>query len=72
MDHAAVQQASEALEIVYEISNLLDTGLSKEELSILIALIENGVNPEALAAVVQEVRREAAVLQAARTDVNQQ
>ena len=34
----------------------------RETLSILIALVENGVNPEALAAVVKELRREAASL----------
>lgn len=34
----------------------------RETLSILIALVENGVNPEALAAVVKELRREAIAL----------
>jgi mitotic-spindle organizing protein 1 len=43
-------------------SKLLDCGLDKESLAILIALCENGVNPEALAAVVKELRREAAAL----------
>jgi len=41
-------------------SNLLNTGLDKETLSILIKLIESGVNPEALAAVVKELQKEAA------------
>jgi mitotic-spindle organizing protein 1 len=35
---------------------------TRETLSILIALVENGVNPEALAAVVKELRREATAL----------
>ena len=47
------------LETVYEISRLLNTGLDRETLSILVSLCENGVNPEALAAVVRELRREA-------------
>lgn len=39
-----------------EISQILDTGLDNETLSILIKLIESGVNPEALAAVVKELQ----------------
>ena len=50
------------LETVYEISRLLNTGLDRETLSILVSLCENGVNPEALAAVVRELRRESAAV----------
>jgi mitotic-spindle organizing protein 1 len=64
---AQSQRAAEALSIVHEISTILDTGLDRETLSILIALIETGVNPEALAAVVRELRREAAALKATHT-----
>ncbi|CAK4091727.1 unnamed protein product [Aphanomyces euteiches] len=49
----------EAFETVYELSRLLNTGLDRESLSILIALIEKGVNPEALAAAVKEMRKSA-------------
>ena len=45
---------------MYEISRLLNTGLDRETLAILVGLCENGVNPEALAAVVRDIRREAA------------
>ncbi|DBA66583.1 TPA: hypothetical protein ACH3X2_002239 [Trebouxia sp. C0005] len=62
MDHVALQEANEALGIIHQISQILDTGLDKETLSILIALCESGVNPEALAAAVRELRREAARL----------
>lgn len=48
--------------VAFEMSKLLDCGLDKEGLAVLIALCENGVNPEALAAVVKELRREAAAL----------
>jgi mitotic-spindle organizing protein 1 len=68
--------------VLYEMSNLLNTGLDRATLSILIELCgayscfksivlsakvddvftETGVNPEALAAVVKELRREAAAL----------
>jgi mitotic-spindle organizing protein 1 len=50
--------------VAFEISRLLDTGLDKETLSVLISLVESGVHPEALAAVVKELRREAAELKA--------
>ncbi|CAM9379341.1 unnamed protein product [Heterosigma akashiwo] len=45
-----------ALEVVYEISSILNTGLDRDSLNILVNLCESGVNPEALAAVVQELR----------------
>ena len=49
---------------IFEVSELLDTGLKRESLEILVQLVEHGVNPVALAAVVQELRRErAGVLQ---------
>lgn len=64
-DLATAQRAQEALNLVHEISNILDTGLDKETLSICMSLVEAGVNPEALAAVVKELRREAAALKAA-------
>ena len=51
--------------VAHEISKILDTGLDKETLAILMGLLENGVNPEALAEVVKELRREAAALKAA-------
>jgi len=65
MDAPSTRKASEALNLVHEISSLLDTGLDKESLSILIGLVESGVNPEALAAVVKEIRREASALKTA-------
>lgn len=65
MDIASSHKAREALDLVYEISQILDTGLDKETLSILVALVETGVNPEALAAVVRELRRESAAIKAA-------
>jgi len=69
MDIASAQRANETLDIAYEISRILDTGLDRETLSILIGLLEQGVNPEALASVVKELRREAAVLrEAERTE----
>ncbi|KIK38295.1 hypothetical protein CY34DRAFT_809510 [Suillus luteus UH-Slu-Lm8-n1] len=54
---------------LYEISQLLNTQLDKETLATCVGMIESGVNPEALAAVIQELRREAAAAQNAQSDV---
>mmetsp|Transcript_961 Transcript_961/g.1549 ORF Transcript_961/g.1549 Transcript_961/m.1549 type:complete len:104 (+) Transcript_961:2-313(+) len=54
---------AEAMEILMEISTLLNTGLDKETLSALVGLCELGANPEALAEAVKELRREAGRLQ---------
>ncbi|KAK1262648.1 UNC93-like protein 1 [Acorus gramineus] len=52
------RKAQETLELAFQISNLMNTGLDRHTLSILISLCERGVNPEALAALVRELRRE--------------
>lgn len=49
-------------------SRVLNCGLDRRTLSILVSLCENGVNPEALAAVVKELRRESAAVKQAEVD----
>ena len=61
-EQEAGRRAQETLEIITEISQLLNTGLDRESVSILTSLCEMGVNPEALAAVVKELRRESAAI----------
>ncbi|EME87584.1 uncharacterized protein MYCFIDRAFT_19828, partial [Pseudocercospora fijiensis CIRAD86] len=41
--------ARETVDILHEISTILNTNLDRQALSYCISLIENGVNPEALA-----------------------
>ena len=53
------EEVKDTLSVLHEMSTILDTGLDKETLSILISLTEKGINPEALATVVEELRREA-------------
>ena len=55
---------AETLDVLFDISQLLQTGLDRETLAVLVGLTETGVNPEALAAVVKELRRESAALTA--------
>ena len=45
-----------------EISDLLNTGLDDETLRICVQMLEAGINPEALADVVKELRREVAAI----------
>ncbi|MCO5574439.1 hypothetical protein L7F22_028224 [Adiantum nelumboides] len=65
MEEARSERAREALELAYRMANLLNTGLDRPTLAVLMALTEQGVNPEALAAVVKELRREATALRSA-------
>ncbi|KAK1322405.1 Mitotic-spindle organizing protein 1B [Acorus calamus] len=58
LESEAGRKAQETLELAFQISNLMNTGLDRHTLSILISLCERGVNPEALAALVRELRRE--------------
>ncbi|KAI3512249.1 hypothetical protein L1887_19564 [Cichorium endivia] len=58
MDPDAARTARESLELVFQMSNIVDTGLDRHTLSVLIALCDLGLNPEALAAVVKEFRRD--------------
>ncbi|KAK6070542.1 hypothetical protein SCUP234_03097 [Seiridium cupressi] len=43
------QAAQQAVDILHEISTILNCQLDRRTLSICISMIENGVNPEALA-----------------------
>lgn len=66
MDAQTITQNEKALDTLFAISNILDTGIQdRETLKILAGLCEAGVNPEALALIVKELRREAKNLQAA-------
>lgn len=49
--------SDQTVNLLHNISQILDTGLDKETLRLLIGLVEAGVNPEALALIVKELRR---------------
>ncbi|KIV77703.1 mitotic-spindle organizing protein 1 [Exophiala sideris] len=57
------EKAREVVDILEEISVLLNTQLDRTQLSLCVSLIENGVNPEALATAIKELRRETQDLQ---------
>ncbi|KAM0722892.1 hypothetical protein Q7P37_001090 [Cladosporium fusiforme] len=53
---AKKRAARETIDILHDISTLLNTDLDRQSLSYCVSLIENGVNPEALAKVIKELR----------------
>lgn len=56
--HKMNNDRTQLLDALQELSNILETGLDRESLSILLELTESGVNPEALAALVKELRKQ--------------
>ncbi|KAI1008169.1 hypothetical protein K3495_g70 [Podosphaera aphanis] len=56
---ASRAQARQVIDVFHEIATLLNANLDRQTLSICISLIENGVNPEALASVIKELRKDA-------------
>ncbi|KAF2903858.1 hypothetical protein ILUMI_02317 [Ignelater luminosus] len=74
MPHVSDAQISEAREVfqtLLEMSSLLCTGLDPETLTICVRLCEAGVNPEALATVVRELRKEVSNIESGTDDANQ-
>ncbi len=66
-DHSSRPVISDSvLDTLKEMSDILQTGLDRETLEIVVKLCETGVNPEALALVIQELRKEAVRLEAKR------
>ncbi|RSH78635.1 uncharacterized protein EHS24_002364 [Apiotrichum porosum] len=53
-----LQNARETLDTLHDLSQLLQTGLDKQTLSICVGMIEAGANPDTLAAVIKELRKE--------------
>ncbi|KAI5089946.1 mitotic-spindle organizing protein 1 [Silurus meridionalis] len=61
----------ETMDVLLEISRLLNTGLDMESLSICVRLCEQGINPEALSSVIKELRRATDTLKASDNSTNQ-
>jgi len=53
---AARTPASATVDVVCELSDVLGTGLDRRQVQVLMALLDSGVNPHALAAAVRELR----------------
>ncbi|KAG7512317.1 mitotic-spindle organizing protein 1 [Solea senegalensis] len=60
----------ETMDVLLEISRLLNTGLDMESLSICVRLCEQGINPEALSSVIKELRKASESLKASENSTN--
>lgn len=58
MDQETARNAQESLDLAIQMANILETGLDRRTLSILVALCERGLNLEVLAAIVEALRRD--------------
>ncbi|XP_075865497.1 mitotic-spindle organizing protein 1 isoform X1 [Microcebus murinus] len=54
---ANMNAVRETMDVLLEISRILNTGLDMETLSICVRLCEQGINPEALSSVIKELRK---------------
>ncbi|KAF7309729.1 Zds-C domain-containing protein [Mycena indigotica] len=61
-DADRISSAQQTLDILHEMSQLLNTQLDKETLTTCVRMIESGVNPEALAPTDYDIRREVEAL----------
>ncbi|CAO3646586.1 unnamed protein product [Cunninghamella blakesleeana] len=52
-------EVKDTIDILYEISTILNTKLDRDTLALCISLCEKGVNPEALAAVIKDLQKQA-------------
>ncbi|XP_037656213.1 mitotic-spindle organizing protein 1 [Choloepus didactylus] len=62
---ANLNAVRETMDVLLEISRILNTGLDMETLSICVRLCEQGINPEALSSVIKELRKASEALKAA-------
>ncbi|KAH3830381.1 mitotic-spindle organizing protein 1-like [Dreissena polymorpha] len=60
--------AKETMDVLMEMSRILNTGLDLETLATVVRLCESGVNPEAIALVFNELRKESSAI---KNDSNQ-
>ncbi|XP_072266642.1 mitotic-spindle organizing protein 1 [Pyxicephalus adspersus] len=66
----SVSAMRETMDVLLEISRLLNTGLDMETLSICVRLCEQGINPEALSSVIKELRRATEAMKASENMTN--
>ncbi|XP_075997831.1 mitotic-spindle organizing protein 1 [Genypterus blacodes] len=68
--NANMNAVRETMDVLLEISRLLNTGLDMESLSICVRLCEQGINPEALSAVIKELRKASESLKTSENAAN--
>lgn len=67
---SSIKEAKETFQSLMELSRLLCTGLEPDTLAICVQLCEAGINPELLAAVIRELRKEVQTRQGRNTSTS--
>lgn len=62
-NNSSIKEVQETFQALMELSRLLCTGLEPETLSTCVQLCEAGINPELLAIVIRELRKEVQTVQ---------
>ena len=57
-DTSIRSDAKETLDLLHEISEVLNCQLDKHTLALIVGLIDNGANPVAVASVIKELKNE--------------
>jgi mitotic-spindle organizing protein 1 len=70
LQSSQILAAKETFSLLQDISQLLNTGLDSESLAICVKLCENGVNPEALATVIRELRKQSEAIKREEEEEN--
>ncbi|MCO5600250.1 hypothetical protein L7F22_054360 [Adiantum nelumboides] len=65
MEEARSERAREALDLAYRMANLLNTGLDRPRIVVLMVLKEQSVNSKVLVTVVKELHCKATALRSA-------
>lgn len=65
---SSIKEAKETFQSLMELSRLLCTGLEPDTLAICVQLCEAGINPELLAIVLRELRKEVQTTQDQNTE----
>ncbi|KAI8091751.1 mitotic-spindle organizing gamma-tubulin ring associated-domain-containing protein [Thamnidium elegans] len=58
MESTRNNEVKETIDLLLEMATLLNTGLDRETLGLCVSLCERGVNPEALASVIKDLRKQ--------------
>ena len=58
MDNKILENRGDEVDSIHKLSTLLQTGLNKRTIALLIQLIENGYDPEALGDIINQIKNE--------------
>ncbi|KAG8232123.1 hypothetical protein J437_LFUL012132 [Ladona fulva] len=72
MEDVNLVNARDTFQTLMEMSRLLNTGLDFETMTICVRLCEEGINPEALATIIKDLRREVSAMKKKESERSQE